>query len=450
MNILIVEDNRSIRILLIAALEAEGHVVIPFETGEEAVKYLEDNEVDFILMDVELPGIDGFEATRQIRANEGGNWRPIVYLSGHTEEALVKKGIDAGGDAYLTKPVQFIELNARIKALQRIAEMRKEILHANETLNTVLSTSTEGIYMVDSNGIILSFNNSACEMFGFDPNEAIGESVKILSGDTQKYAKPSSVKQYLTQVIQKELGVLREVEFCRKSGEWFSGEISINFVPDNTGGVYIGIFRDITERKARETELEQSRIALQAMNETLRALSYQDGLTGIYNRRYFDESLAKEYKLASREQTEISLILCDIDHFKGFNDTYGHQEGDSCLQKVARALNDCIKRPTDLMARYGGEEFVFVLPNTSTEGALIIAEKIREAILDLEIPNTASQTHQYVSLSLGVATARPDNDSKPEKLIQLADEALYSSKETGRNKVQSMSLQSIPAPLVSI
>ncbi|MDF1642917.1 MAG: diguanylate cyclase [Pseudomonadales bacterium] len=436
MHIMIVEDSRSIRMLLTQTLEADNHLVISFSTGKEAVEYLKENEVDFILMDVELPGIDGFETTRQIRANENGNWHPIVYLSGRTEETLIKKGIDAGGDAYLTKPIQFIELKAKIKGLERIAEMRREILRANETLSAVLSTSTEGIYMLDSNGTILSLNQSACKIFGFDENEAIGKNASIMSGDTQKYAKPGSVKQHLTQVIQKQLGVLREVEFRRKSGERFTGEISINFVPDNSGGVYIGIFRDITKRKAYEQELEQSRIALQAVNETLTALSYQDGLTGIYNRRHFDESLVKEHKLASREQTEISIILCDIDHFKGFNDTYGHQEGDNCLQKVAKALNNSIKRPTDLVARYGGEEFVFVLPKTGAENAVIIAEKIRAAVLSLEIPNRASQTNQYVTLSLGVATIRPDHGSKPDKLLQLADKALYAAKGAGRNNVQ--------------
>jgi len=167
----------------------------------------------------------------------------------------------------------------------------------------------------------------------------------------------------------------------------------------------------------------------------LNRLATIDGLTQLANRRHFDNSLELEWKRMVREQGIISLILCDIDFFKFYNDNYGHQEGDECLQRVASAINSPLKRPTDMAARYGGEEFVIILPNTDSEGAASIAEEIREEIIQLKIPHAHSKVDQYVTLSLGVSTATPNQGLSAEILIKNADKALYEAKEQGRNRV---------------
>ena len=174
---------------------------------------------------------------------------------------------------------------------------------------------------------------------------------------------------------------------------------------------------------------------LQADNQKLQRLISQDSLTGINNRRRFDEYLALEWLRMTREQQPLSLILCDIDYFKLYNDTYGHQAGDSCLKQVARTISRALKRPADLVARYGGEEFAVIMPNTNNLGAIQIAEKLRFEVHQLMIPHTASAVSEYVSLSLGVASTIPNQKLSAEKLIAAADEALYEAKKQGRNQV---------------
>ncbi|MCF6235061.1 MAG: diguanylate cyclase [Gammaproteobacteria bacterium] len=172
---------------------------------------------------------------------------------------------------------------------------------------------------------------------------------------------------------------------------------------------------------------------LKEKNAELERISLEDGLTGISNRRSFDLFLQKEWDRAIRDKTNIGLVMIDIDHFKGYNDHYGHQGGDDCLRQVASALAEVVGRPGDMVARYGGEEFVVVLPNTDIQGAGLIAEKLRQKVENLALPHNYSATANYVSISLGVAGVLP-TDSVPDELIKLADNALYEAKESGRNR----------------
>lgn len=183
----------------------------------------------------------------------------------------------------------------------------------------------------------------------------------------------------------------------------------------------------------QQAELYQQ---LEAANQELKRIATLDSLTGLANRRRFDEYLDVEWRRMRREQMPLSLILCDIDCFKTYNDTYGHQAGDECLRQVARALNRGAKRPADLVARYGGEEFALVLPYTDAPGAIRVAIKILVRVRALQIAHTASLVSEYVTVSLGVASTIPRQDSSPTMLIAAADEALYQAKAAGRNRVQ--------------
>jgi two-component system chemotaxis family response regulator WspR len=173
---------------------------------------------------------------------------------------------------------------------------------------------------------------------------------------------------------------------------------------------------------------------LEKNNEELQKLSCLDGLTGISNRRRFDEFIYHECLRSARENTTLSLILIDIDHFKQYNDNYGHLAGDGCLRQVATALNEVVHRPADLVARYGGEEFAVVLPNTDMEGAVQIAQLLDEKITKLDIPHEYSSTENRITLSMGIACRVACEQTSPADLIEHADRALYEAKESGRNQ----------------
>jgi two-component system chemotaxis family response regulator WspR len=187
--------------------------------------------------------------------------------------------------------------------------------------------------------------------------------------------------------------------------------------------------RDEAFRRLRELQKQ-----LEVSNRELQRISCQDGLTGIYNRRHFDTYLEHEWSRALRENAEISLILCDIDYFKPYNDHYGHQAGDECLRRVAQVFHDVLQRPGDLAARYGGEEFVVVLPKTDGEGAAVIADALRSRVDRLMLRHEHSKTTDHVTISLGLATVRPNPRIHLTDLIELADKALYQAKQSGRNR----------------
>jgi two-component system chemotaxis family response regulator WspR len=173
---------------------------------------------------------------------------------------------------------------------------------------------------------------------------------------------------------------------------------------------------------------------LEAKNIELERLSSQDGLTGIANRRIFDEFLTREWGRAVRDNKPLSLILIDIDHFKKYNDGYGHQGGDDCLRQVAQKLASAVRRPGDLVARYGGEEFAVVMPDTDLEGAKSIAASLCDGISSMKLVHAYSDTADHVTISLGVASMTPSADVGPEALIAKSDGALYKAKENGRNQ----------------
>ena len=199
-------------------------------------------------------------------------------------------------------------------------------------------------------------------------------------------------------------------------------------------GSALRLKHEIDQRKQHERELMKTTEKLQLANANLKRLSTHDSLTGLYNRRYFDSALSKEYKRAKRSRRPISLIMIDIDWFKDFNDRYGHQAGDDCLRTIAREFGTVINRSHDLVARYGGEEFAIVLPDTPEVGALELAEDLRSHIASLNIRAAMDKGAPGVTISLGVASLVPDMNSEPEQLISAADSALYNAKRLGRNR----------------
>ncbi|WP_394790565.1 diguanylate cyclase domain-containing protein [Rhodoferax sp.] len=184
------------------------------------------------------------------------------------------------------------------------------------------------------------------------------------------------------------------------------------------------------------TELVQQRQALELANQRLALLSATDGLTGIANRRHFDTALATEWLRGARNHETLTLLLIDIDHFKLYNDHYGHLAGDACLRRVAQLLTGCVRRAGELVARYGGEEFVLLLPATDRETARLVAQHCMDALEQERIPHASSPTAEYVTLSIGIAYTVPDAEHNPESLVEAADTALYRAKNAGRQQFE--------------
>lgn len=292
-----VDDSKFIREMVSAIILDEGYLPYKAEGAQEALGVLNETDIDLILMDVEMPGLNGFELTRKIRETLK-EWIPIIFLSGQNDDSYLSRGIDAGGDDYLSKPVNSIVLSAKIRAMSRIAKMKAELDEANH---------------------------------------------KLLK------------------------------------------------------------------------------------------LTHLDPLTEIINRRGLNESLARFWRMSLREKKELSVAFIDIDHFKLYNDNYGHQQGDNCLRQFSKLIEKLLLRPLDMITRFGGEEFVVVLPETSQNGAIAVCERIITALAYESIEHSYSETKPYLTASLGIAT-NSDGADDAEQLLQQADIAVYQAKRSGRNK----------------
>lgn len=305
---LLIEDSLTSAALICQQLSSIGIEPLLAHDGEEGIELFKQHRPALVLLDVILPGMDGFETAKRIRQLEQhGEWTPIIFLSGRTGDADLQRGIEVGGDDYLFKPISGIVLAAKVRAMQRISQMRYSLV--------------------------------------------------------------------------------------------------------------------VLTRRLDEA------------NRELQRLSAIDGLTGIANRRQFDETLLREWRRAQRKKLSIGLLVCDVDFFKHYNDHFGHQGGDECLRQIASGLREQVKRPTDLVARYGGEEFGIVLPDTDINGAQRVAETLRAAIEALQLVHAPSAGQPYVTLSLGLAVVVPPLDlASPDRLLEAADAALYEAKRQGRNR----------------
>lgn len=326
MSILIIEDEPEIRSSIKTVLEDAGYsMVLAVESAPQAFKILGLDRpeqaivgVDLIIMDLNLPEMNGIDACAHIKATSQVEAIPIIAVTGKTGVEDLQLAFAAGVVDYITKPLDKSELLARIRAVLKV-----------------------------------------------------------------KY--------------------------------------------------------EIDRRKAREKELAEGIKQLTEANQILARRSIVDGLTSVINRRHFDELYDQEWRRAVRHGTSLAVILVDIDFFKLYNDTYGHPQGDNCLILVAKALQDMVRRPGDLVARYGGEEFVVVLPMTPLEGALHVAEVMRARVEALQIRHSTSSVSTYVTISVGAAAQVPDRQCNPQSLIEAADQALYRAKNEGRNLVRSSS-----------
>jgi diguanylate cyclase (GGDEF)-like protein/PAS domain S-box-containing protein len=332
------------------------------------------------------------------------------------KEALVKKC------AMLDETIDELEIEiSRTNAMVLEAEM------SSMALEQLFQAMTDALWIIREDGVVVKFNQSMLNFLGKKENEVLGQNCKNLLDVgicTENLCPLKAVK---------ESDEHRVMEFKRKNAdggiEYYLVTVASLITVDGSPGI-IEQFKNITARKQAEKQLAKA-------NAKLTKMASIDGLTQIPNRRVFDETLKKEWRRLLRDKKPLSLIMSDVDFFKKYNDHYGHQAGDSCLIKVAKAISSCVGRPADLAARYGGEEFAIILSDTGGDGATHVAESVRRAVLGVGLPHEASEVDEVVTLSMGVATLIPSADSKPTDLIEAADEALYKSKENGRNRVTS-------------
>ncbi len=295
-----------------------------------------------------------------------------------------------------------------------------------------------GILAVDADEQVVMWNRWLEETSGLEKGAAIGrrfgELFPELDGGRVHNAIRLALEKGCSTLLSQSLNKAPFPLFSRGKPQEEPHRIQqqVYIMPLEAGGLrrhcLVQIF-DVTNAVAREKVLREQAVAL-------KRYSHFDSLTGIANRRRFDEHLDEEFRRAQRQSTPLSLIMMDIDFFKSYNDHFGHQAGDRCLIQVAGALNSALRRPGDLAARYGGEEFAVILPETDEAGAMLIAETIRQRVESLRIPHAPTAGNLFVTVSLGVSTLRPHGGTLANELVSQADAALYQAKNDGRNRVK--------------
>lgn len=285
-------------------------------------------------------------------------------------------------------------------------------------LRAALEASGVGVWSFVGGAI--AWDTQTCRLFGVDAAPTTYEAYMALIHPDDRELVGGRVARFL------DTGEYEELEHRVVLGERVRWMLCRGMaIRDERGGVcgLMGLSIDITERKAAE--------------QRLAALSVTDELTGLANRRRVHDVLAHEWQRCARLQRPMSAVMCDIDHFKEFNDAFGHLRGDDCLQRVGKVLAGVCQRATDLVARYGGEEFLVVLPDTPLDGAAAIAERMRDTVAELRIESASSHVAPVLTISAGVATMSPAPDAGAGvELVALADEALYRAKRGGRNRVE--------------
>ncbi|MGB3790246.1 MAG: diguanylate cyclase [Phormidesmis sp.] len=358
-------------------------------------------------------------------------WTAIENANALSISLFVATAVSAQQYKTLTEKLNHQHQQLRRETIER-EQADQAWQESQRFIQSIIDASTNILY-IDSfaDGSSFYINRWIKNVLGYEPEEMqqLGNSyLEQLVHDDQRDLMVKE-RQRLAAIEDGEV-VENEYRFrhCQGNWRWLLCRETV-FKRDRHGQPtqIFGTATDITKRKNAE-------VALEDFNQELKRLARMDGLTQVANRRSFDEYIERAWKNVGSGRASLSLILCDIDYFKNFNDTYGHQAGDICLKKVAKAIEKTVQRSTDFVARYGGEEFAVVLPNTNATGAERVADEIRQAIRLLKIEHSESEVSDRITLSLGIASISSSNNAHPDMLIAAADQGLYSAKYGGRDR----------------
>jgi len=446
-TILIVDDLEANIRLLEAKLLTEYYNVITASSGKKALEILQKEKIDVVLLDGMMPEMDGFETCKRIKSHPDTTHIPVVMVTALSEIEDRVKGLEAGADEFLTKPVNDTALLARVRSLSRMKVMLDELKLRNQTSSEL------------GEGVIDIVDNFAdCHILLIDDDAVQAKNVtRSLLKLTQNVRVISDIRDlddlnptYAPDVIiiscQLEEGdplrvtvTLRVKDFLRyTSFVLMTEEDDMSII---IKGMELGV-NDYIHYPVDENELIariKTQLKRKKYQDSLRdgldksvSLSIKDGLSGVYNRRYFDNHLLHMITKSEKSSKGLGLLMLDIDYFKEVNDTYGHQAGDVIIKELADILKNAL-RVTDIVARYGGEEFIAAIYDVSPESSIEVAERIRDIVERHDFIVPSSKKPLKKTVSIGISFYR--NGITAEKFVEEADKAMYEAKETGRNKV---------------
>ena len=447
-RILVVDDIPANVKLLEARLLAEYFDVLTAGNGYDALSLCEQTQVDLILLDIMMPGIDGFEVCERLKANPRTAHIPVVMVTALDQPSDRVRGLKAGADDFLTKPVNDLQLMSRVKSLVRLKTLSDELrvravtarsISVEDGLENAMGEEPGDILLVDGRGssqerIVRALKPIADVTAMSDPQAALfqaaesGYELVIVNANFTDYDPLRLCSQLRSLERTRYLPILLIAE--QGDDQMVVRALDL--------GVTDYLVRPIDPNELIARSLTQ--IRRKRYNDRLRAsvretieLAVTDGLTGLHNRRYLDTHLKLLIDRAVARGRPLSVCITDIDRFKTINDTYGHDAGDAVLREFSNRVRSAV-RGADLACRYGGEEFVLVMPDTSSDMAAGVAERLR-AIIEQDpfvVPEAGAALS--VTASLGIASLLPAGD-RPETLLKRADMALYEAKRSGRNRV---------------
>lgn len=452
-RILIVDDNPLNLKLLAAKLAHDYYIVITAENGVKALEKINEDHPDIILLDAMMPEMDGFETCKRIKSDPALSHIPVVMVTALSDVSDRVKGLEAGADDFLTKPINDTALMARVRSLLRFKMVMDEWRLREMTSGQFMDhppAGEEASLAAYAGGHVLLLEDSPHE------RQAI---MQILSGISIRVTFASTVAEaaalakdgdfdlaFASLNLRDEDGLhicpqLRTNEATRQlpilliANETDMAKVAKGL--DLGANDYLMRPLDANEVIARtRTQLRHKRHydRLRKNYENSLALSLVDPLTGAFNRRYLDAHLPKLLSRSKSSLKPLSALMVDIDHFKKVNDTYGHDAGDAVLTQIVASIMNSL-RPTDLVVRMGGEEFVIIMPETDLSSALSIADRLRQRIEKLSIAIRKNSQNISATVSIGGSTIRENQNPDIPELLKRADEALYKAKQTGRNRV---------------
>jgi len=450
-RILVVDDIPTNVKLLEARLMAEYFQVLTATNGEDALAICEAGQCDMVLLDIMMPGMDGFEVCQKLKSNPATMHLPVVMVTALDQPEDRVKGLQAGADDFLSKPVHDLALVTRVKSLVRLKMLTDDLRlrasngdefamdHFQVMEDMKAPSERPNIIVVDDRAPsyekmvadLSVANNVEVET---NPNDAL---FKIVEGQYDLAIISLGMKDFDSLRLCSHLRSLertRILPLIVVAGQDQEETIS--------RAMEIGV-NDYIKRPIDKHELLarlRTQLCKKRYNDCLRAsvqqtieMAVKDPLTDLHNRRYFEMHFNSLFEKAVSSKKPVTALMCDIDRFKAINDTHGHDVGDAVIGEIANRIRKNV-RSVDIACRYGGEEFVIIMPDTDISYAQYVAERIRREVERHPVIAQNGAVQVYTTMSLGLATLEPDDDS-PQKLMKRADQALYAAKNAGRNKV---------------